>query len=91
MISTIGRRVVIKPIDLGERKVSNIVLLDNNDKDQWGLGEVVAVGKHEDVSSLFNQGDHLVYTRYGGENIEDDGTELIVIYPESIIAKIQED
>ena len=85
-IKPVGERIVIKPVEQKEQKtVSGIYLPDSAKKDD-NSGEVVAIGKIEDVEVKI--GDKVIYSPHSGTEIEMDGEKFIILEKNEILAII---
>ena len=90
----LGDRVVIKPAARDEMTKSGIVLPDTA-KEKPQRGKVVAVGDGKlseegdrriplDVS----EGDEVLYSKYGGTEINVEGEDLLVLRESDVLAKV---
>ncbi|MBI4282160.1 MAG: co-chaperone GroES [Chloroflexi bacterium] len=88
-----GDRVVIKPIEREEVSPGGILLPDTA-KEKPQEGKVVAVGpgrtaedgKHIAMESKV--GDLVVYSKYAGSEIREDGEEYLIVRESDILARI---
>lgn len=86
-------RVVVEPLEAEEMTAGGIVLPDNA-KEKPQRGKVVAVGPGRllengdrcDVS--VGMGDEVLFGKYGGTDIEVEGTEVKILRESDILAKI---
>jgi|TARA_B100001750_G_C15521676_1_gene612086 chaperonin GroES len=88
-----GDRVIIKPTQREEVSAGGIVLPDTvQEKPQEG--EIVAVGpgrttedgKRVEMESKI--GDLVVYSKYAGSELKDEGDDLLILREGDILAKI---
>ena len=85
-------RLVVKPIEAGEKTKTGIYLPDTG-KEKPQEGKVVAVGPgrmSEDgkrIAMDVKVDDIVVYSKYGGTEIRVDGDELIILRESDILAK----
>lgn len=83
-------KVVIRPADVEETTESGI-LLPPSAQETPSKGEVVAVGPgtRDETGNitplLVEVGDHVVYGKYAGSDIEIDGEKLVLLEEESIM------
>jgi chaperonin GroES len=92
-LKPLGVRLIVKPIEEELTTASGIVLPDTA-KEKPERGKVLAVGDGEikedgnrrplDVS----EGDEVLFSKYGGNDIVIDGEELLVLKESDILAKI---
>ena len=91
-LQPLADRVVIKPLPKEEVTKSGIVLPDTA-KEKPMEGTVIAVGpgnKNEDGKIIpldVKVGDIVVYAKYAGTEIKEDGEELIILRESDILAK----
>ena len=90
-IRPLGDKVVVKASTADERTAGGIVLPDAaREKPQQGT--VVAVGpgrvleNGERAAMSVKEGDTVIYSKYGGNEIKLDGQELLILDQESIYA-----
>ena len=90
-IRPLGDKVVVKRETQDERTAGGIVLPDTaKEKPQAGI--VVAVGpgrvldNGERAPMNVKEGDTVVYSKYGGNEIKIDGEELLILDQDSIYA-----
>jgi chaperonin GroES len=90
-LKPLGDKVVVEVIDEPETTASGIVLPDTA-KEKSQRGKVIAVGSGklldsgERVALEVNQGDTVVFAKYGGTEINVDGKELMVLSERDIHA-----
>ena len=90
MIKPLGDRVVIEPIDQEETTASGIVLPDSA-KEKPQEGKVVAVGagkveNGERVALEVSEGDHIIFSKYAGTEVEYKGKEYLILREDDILA-----
>ncbi|HID21019.1 MAG TPA: co-chaperone GroES [Planctomycetaceae bacterium] len=92
-LNPLDDRVVVKPIEAEETTAGGIVLPDTA-KDKPQRGEVLAVGPGRLLDSgercpvSVAVGDEVLFSKYGGTEIEVDGEELKILRESDILAKI---
>lgn len=92
-LNPLDDRVVVQPLEAEEVTAGGIVLPDSA-KEKPQRGEVVAVGPGRlldsgercDVSVAV--GDHVLFGKYGGTDIEVDGGEFKILRESDILAKV---
>ncbi len=89
-LKPLGDRVVVKPGEKEEMTKSGIVLPDTA-KEKPQEGEIVAVGtgKYEDGKQIpleVKVGDKVVYSKYGGTEIKNDGDDYLILRESDILA-----
>lgn len=91
-LQPLGDRVVIKPLPREEITKGGIVLPDTV-KEKPQEGEVIAVGpgKLTDdgnrMAMEVKKGDIVLYAKYAGTEIKEDGEELIILRESDILAR----
>jgi chaperonin GroES len=93
-LKPLGDRLIVKAIEEEETTASGIVLPDTA-KEKPQRGEVIAVGdgalddngnrKPLDVQD----GDTVLYSKYGGTEIKIDGEDLLVLRESDVLAKVE--
>ncbi len=91
-IKPMGDRILVKPIEAEEVTKGGIVLpATAKEKPQEGKVLAVGPGKRNDKGELMamdiQEGDVVLYTKYGGTEIKIDNEELIILSENSILAK----
>lgn len=82
-IRPVGERVVVKPIEAVEKTPSGIYIPETA-KEKPSEGEVIAIGKLEDVE--IKVGDKILYSKYAGTKYEIDGEEYLILEKNDILA-----
>jgi chaperonin GroES len=90
-------RIVVRPGDAEETTVSGLVIPDTA-KEKPQQGEVVAVGpgrRSEHSGELIpvdvSVGDVVLYSKYGGTEVNVDGEDLLVLSSRDVLAKVAAD
>ncbi len=92
-LKPLGDRLIVQAIEEEETTASGIVLPDTA-KEKPQKGKVLAVGDgevKEDGSRRpldVNEGDEVLYSKYGGTEITVDGDELLVLRESDVLAKV---
>ncbi|NLT05270.1 MAG: co-chaperone GroES [Solirubrobacterales bacterium] len=93
-LKPLGDRVIVKAIDEEETTASGIVLPDTA-KEKPQRGKVVAAGDgkwDEDGEKRIPldvaEGDEVLYSKYGGTEVNVDGEDLLVLRESDILAKV---
>ena len=82
-------RVVLKPIKNEQKQEHGIILAENStERPQEAI--VVAVGsgidnegKHQEMQ--VRNGDHVLYSKYGGINFKEDGEDYVILRQNDIL------
>jgi chaperonin GroES len=87
-IKPLADRVLIKPADAEEKTASGIIIPDSA-KEKPLKGKVIAVGKGtKDEEMVLKEGDHVLYGKYAGTEIEFDETKYLIMRQSDILAII---
>ncbi len=88
-IKPLGDRVVVKVLDVEERTQSGIVLPDTA-KEKPQQGEIVAVGPTAAEKAGFDLkvGDKVIYSKYGGMTVKNQGEEYLILNCENDILAV---
>jgi chaperonin GroES len=92
-LKPLGDKVVVEVIDEPQTTASGIVLPDTA-KEKSQRGKVIAVGSGklldngERAALEVNEGDTIVFAKYGGTEISLDGKELMILSERDIHAVI---
>ena len=98
MLKPFDARVVVKKPHREEKTESGIFLPDTvNEQGQTALGEVLAVGpgsrnmmNGESMPMEVEVGETILYTKFGGTEVQHNGEEFILLAEKDIIAVIEE-
>ena len=93
-LKPLGDRLIVRAIEEEETTVSGIVLPDTA-KEKPQKGKVIAVGDgawDEDGEKRIPldvaEGDEVLYSKYGGTEIQFDGEDLLVLRESDVLAKV---
>ncbi len=91
-LKPLGDRVVVKPSEGEEKTPSGIVLPDSaQEKPQEGKIIAVGDGRVEDGKKIAPEvkvGDKVIYSKYGGTEIKNNGTDYLILRESDILAII---
>jgi chaperonin GroES len=91
LIQPLGEKVVVKPGPEEEKTATGIVLPDTAKKKPQE-GEVVAVGSGKLLDNgqrapvQVKVGDTVIYSKYGGTEVQVEGTDYMILDEDSILA-----
>ena len=100
-IIPLGDRVLVKPFteeDLrksaGQKSALNFVLPESMTKEKSAQGKVLAVGEGKMVERKLQAvrlkvGDTVIFSKYGYDEVEQDGEELYLLKEDQILAVIK--
>ena len=90
----LGDRVLVRPVEEEETTASGIVLPDTA-KEKPQKGQVLAVGDgkwDEDGDKRIpldvSKGDEVLYSKYGGTEVQVEGDDLLVLRESDVLAKV---
>jgi chaperonin GroES len=92
-IEPLDDRIVVEPME-AESKTKGGIVLPDTAKEKPQKGKVVATGPGrvlddgKRVAVAVKKGNTVVYAKYGGTEIEIDGTDYIILRESDILAKI---
>jgi chaperonin GroES len=86
--------VLVKPLEAVEKLPSGIVLPDSA-KEKPQIGEVMAVGpgstddKGNPIKMVVKVGDHVMYKKWGGNEVKVNGFEWTIVEQKDILAIVK--
>ena len=92
-LKPLGDRLIVKVVEEEETTASGIVLPDTA-KEKPQRGKVLAVGDgkfgddNERVPLEVSEGDEVLYSKYGGTEINIEGEDLLVLRESDVLAKV---
>jgi chaperonin GroES len=87
-------RIVVRPAEAEEKTASGLVIPDTA-KEKPQQGEVLAVGpgRRSDSGELIpldiSVGDTVVYSKYGGTEVSQDGEDVLILSGRDILAIVK--
>ena len=93
-LQPLGDRVIVKPLSEEDNKTPSGIYIPDTAKEKPQEGEVVAVGpgepneNGENIKPDVENGDKVVYSKYGGTEIKVEGTEYLILSSRDILAKV---
>ena len=85
-IKPLADRVLILPAPAEEKTIGGIIIPDTA-KEKPLKGEVIAAGKGtKDEEMVLKAGDHVLYGKYAGTEIELDGTKYLIMRQSDVLA-----
>jgi chaperonin GroES len=94
-LKPLGDRLIVRAIEEEETTASGLVLPDTaKEKPQKGSVVAVSDGKWDEdgdkrIPLDVAEGDVVLYSRYGGNEIKVDGEDLLVLRESDVLAKVQ--
>jgi chaperonin GroES len=90
-IRPLNDKVVVLRIDEEEKTAGGIIIPDTaKEKPEEGKVMAVGPGKHDEkgkrIPMTVKKGDRVLFTKYGGNEIEIDGVEHLIMQEDDILA-----
>ena len=86
-LTPLADRVIIKPAPAETKTVGGIIIPDTA-KEKPLQGEVLAVGQGtKDEAMILKAGDHVLYGKYAGTEVEFDGEKLLIMRQSDVLAR----
>ena len=87
-IKPLADRVLILPAPAEEKTIGGIIIPDTA-KEKPLKGEVIAAGNGtKDEEMVLKAGDHVLYGKYAGQEIQIDGVDYLIMKQNDILAII---
>ena len=85
-IRPLNDRILVKRLE-GEEKTAGGIIIPDTAKEKPLQGTIVAVGKGtKDEEMVLKAGDHVLYGKYAGTEIELDGTKYLIMRQSDVLA-----
>ena len=89
-IKPVGDRILVKVLEEAPKTQSGIILPETAEKQKKSEGVVVEVGTGEKIAKLnLKAGDHVMFGKYSGEEMEIDKVEHKFLKDDEILAVIK--
>ena len=89
-IKPIGKRVLVKAINLEEKTSTGIILIQNNDEKNYRVGEILSLSNDSEITSLFNIKDKIIFAKKSGIKINNSSEEQTLLEISEILGIIEE-
>jgi len=87
-VKPLADRVLVKPAEAEEKTASGIIIPDSA-KEKPLKGEIIAAGKGtKDEEMVLKPGDHVLYGKYAGTEIELEGEKFLIMRQSDVMAII---
>ncbi len=86
-VQPLDDRVLVKPGKAEERSSGGIILPDTV-KEAPQEGTVIAVGTDEELKNLISEGDHVLFSKFGGSEIKMEGETYVILSRSDILGKV---
>jgi chaperonin GroES len=88
-IQPLDDRVLVEIYEEEEKTKGGIIIPDTA-KEKPRMGKVVEVGTDEDLKELIKTGDKILFAKYGGEEVEMDGKDYIILSRSDVLAVLKD-
>jgi chaperonin GroES len=88
-IKPLDDRILLEPEQAEETTASGIIIPDTA-KEKPRIGKVIAVGTDEDLREKIKEGNKVLFTKYGGDEIEMNGKEYKLLQRTDILAVVED-
>ncbi len=89
-IKPIGKRVLVKVINLEEKTSTGIILIQNNDEKNYRVGEIISLSNNSEITSLFNLKDKVIFSKKSGMKISNSLEEQILLEIDEILGVVED-
>ena len=89
-IKPIGKRILVKTINLEEKTSTGIILIQNNEEKNYRIGEIISLSTDSEINSLFNINDKVIFSKKSGVKINDSSKEQILLELDEILGIIED-
>jgi len=86
-IQPLDDRVLVEPVEEEEKKSS--IILPDSAKEKPIIGKVIAVGTDEETKKLIKVGDKVIFGKYAGEEIKNEGKKQLIISKADLLATVK--
>lgn len=88
-IKPLDDRLLVEVVEEQERTASGLYIPDTA-KEKPRTGKVLAVGTDEDLQEKIKEGDKILFAKYGGEEVEVDGSVLKILLRSDVLAVVED-
>jgi len=81
-------RLVIEPVVIEEKNVGGIIIPDTA-KEKPNMGTVIAVGNDEELQEIVKVGDKVLYSKYGGTEIDFEAKKYLIVSRSDVLAIVE--
>ncbi len=87
-LKPVDDRILVRPLKAEEKTQSGLILPETA-KEKPQEGEVAAVGTDEEVQKLFQVGNRVVFSKFGGTEIKYENEEYLILSRADVLAIIE--
>lgn len=88
-IKPLDDRILLEPEEAEETTASGIIIPDTA-KEKPRIGRVIAVGTDEDLREKVKEGNKVLFTKYGGDEVDMNGKEYKLLQRSDILAVVED-
>lgn len=88
-IKPLDDRLLVEPIEEESKTASGLYIPDTA-KEKPRVGKIIAVGTDEDLKEKVKEGDKVLFAKYGGEEVEMNGSSYKIIQRSDILAVVED-
>ena len=88
-IRPLDDRILLEPEEAEETTASGIIIPDTA-KEKPRIGRVIAVGTDEDLKEKVKEGNKVLFTKYGDDEVEMNGKEYKLLQRSDILAVVED-
>ena len=88
-IKPIDDRILLEPMPAEEKTSSGLIIPDSA-KEKPRVGTVIAVGTDEDLREKIKEGNKVLFSKYGGDEVEMNGKEYRILQRTDILAVVED-
>ncbi len=90
-IEPLDDRLLVEPIEDGNpQRTPGGIYLPDTAKEKPRLARVAAVGTDEDLRGKVSEGDRVLFSKYGGDEVESDGHRYLVLQRNEVLALVRD-
>lgn len=90
IIKPIGKRVLVKVINIQEKTTSGILLVTSSNEKNYKTGEIIALSSDSEIQSLFKLNQNLIFSKKVGIDIENSGENYVMLDLEDVLGIVEE-
>ncbi len=88
-IKPLDDRILLEPSEAEEKTASGLIILDSA-KEKPRIETVVAVGTDEYLREKVKEGNKILFSKYGGDEVEMNGKEYRILQRSDILAVVED-
>jgi chaperonin GroES len=89
-IEPLDDRLLVEPIEDAVQRTAGGIYLPDTAKEKPRVARVAAVGTDDDLRERVSEGDRVLFTKYAGDEIENDGRKYLVLQRSDVLALVRD-